>query len=78
MIQPTRRKALQADKGRFKWIIFFALQVSIILLLLEAQQASNQRMPHLFRAGHTPDHECTCGHCKQCQSNAEREYDYGR
>ncbi|MFC0170816.1 hypothetical protein ACFFKC_22370 [Pseudoduganella danionis] len=79
LVLPARRQALQAGQGGFKWIMFFALQAVVLLLLLQAQQeAANQRMPLLIRAGHPSDNECNCGHCRQCRLAEERECDYGR
>ena len=76
-VLPARSKALQAGKGGFKWAMFFALQAAILLLLLQAQQeAANQRMPLLIRAGHPSENECNCGQCRQCRLAEEREYDY--
>ena len=76
-VLPARSKALQAGKGGFKWAMFFALQAAILLLLLQAQQeAANQRMPLLIRAGHPSDNECNCGQCRQCRLAEERECDY--
>jgi hypothetical protein len=77
-IAPERRKALQAQPNGFKWVLFFMLQVSLILLLLEAQRAAHRPVPLLIRAGHTSDLGCTCGECAYCKSDAERECDYGR
>lgn len=76
-LAPERRQALQTQPNGFKWLLFFMLQASIILLLLEAQRAS-QPVPLLIRAGHMPEIGCTCGECAYCKSERERECDYGR